>query len=44
MLLNAPTSTWQRWLLAWMAAVLMLGHAPPSFADVAYKICPDPGV
>ncbi len=44
MRLIAPTSTWQRWLLAWMATVLMLGHAPPSFADVAYKICPDPGV
>jgi hypothetical protein len=35
---------WRQLLLAWFAAVLMLGHAPPSFADVTYKICPDPGV
>lgn len=45
MRMSPPTpSRWQRLLLAWLAAVLMLGHAPLSVADVAYKICPDPGV
>ena len=41
--LSAPTrGVLRQLLLAWFAAVLMLGQAPQSFAAVTYKICPDP--
>lgn len=43
MSMSHSTPGWAKLLLVWLAAVLMLGHAPASLADVPVKVCPDPG-